>query len=72
MAKMEAVVCFMTGDMEAIWKIRERFGMPQKMTVNGECPVVLEKDEDIEMLKKCEILGFLKIRYKEIFEFPKV
>lgn len=69
MAKMEAVVYFITSDMEAIRKIQQRFGMPEKMTVNGECPVVLDRDEDIEMLRKCEVLGFLQIRNKPIFNF---
>lgn len=72
MAKFEAVVAFKTKDMEAISKIRERFGMPQKMTVNWMCPVRLDDDDEIEMSKKCEEIGFLDIRYIESFEFPKV
>lgn len=69
MAKLEAVVYFRTGDQEAIRRIRERFGMPQKMTVNGECPVCLDRDEDIEMLRKTAEIGFIDIRYKETFNF---
>ena len=72
MAKYERIVAFRIVDIETIRKIQRHFGMPEKMTVNKECPVMLDDDEMIEMLKEVERRGFIDIREKEIFNFPEV
>lgn len=59
------VVYYRTGDVSVIRKIRERFGFPKCMTVNGEWPVVVNGD-DWELLKETEKRGFIDIRNKQI------
>lgn len=44
-------------------KIRERFGIPHTMTVNGETDAEI-KEEDMPLLEETEKRGFIKIRYK--------
>jgi hypothetical protein len=72
MAKFEAIVYFRTSDMESIRKIRQHFGMPDKMTVNYECPVSLDDDELIEVLKEVERKRYIDIRQVDRkIVFPK-
>ena len=57
-------VYFATRSPEIIKKIRERFGMPMVgMTVNGELKCEI-KEEDWELLKATERMGYIKIRNK--------
>lgn len=44
-------------------KIRDRFGIPNYTTVNGETPCEI-RDEDMELLRECEKRGFIQIRNK--------
>lgn len=71
MAKFEAVVYFRTSDMEVIRKIQRHFGMEEKITVNYECPVRLDDDELVKVLREVEERGFIDIRRIPLFEFPK-
>lgn len=45
--------------------IREKFGISSYMSVNHETTCDIS-EEDMEMLRKCERRGFLKIRFKNI------
>lgn len=44
--------------------IREKFGLPDYMTVNHETPCDI-RPEDMELLRECERRGFLIIRLKK-------
>lgn len=44
-------IYYKTKDLQTIQKIQERFGFPKRMTVNGECAVILD-GKDWEVLKK--------------------
>lgn len=44
--------------------IREKFGLPDYMTVNHETPCDI-RPEDMELLRECERRGFLMIRLKK-------
>ena len=48
-------------DPAIIKKIRDRFGLPKGMTVNGisECDV---KDEDWDLFKETDNRGFIQVR----------
>lgn len=59
------VVYYRTNDLPVIRKIQERFKFPKCMTVNGECPVVVD-GKDWELLKETEKRGFIQIRNKAI------
>ena len=59
------VVYYRTNDLPTIRKIQERFKFPKCMTVNGECPVVIN-GKDWELLKETEKRGFIQIRNKTI------
>ena len=59
------VVYYRTNDLPTIRKIQERFNFPKYMTVNGECPVVVN-GKDWELLKETEKRGFIQIRNKTI------
>lgn len=51
-----------TKDMRAIRRIRERFNMPQKMSVNMRTPIDIEPEgEDYELLLDIERRGWLRI-----------
>lgn len=45
--------------------IREKFGLPDYMTVNHETTCDI-RPEDMELLRECERRGFLMIRFKNI------
>ena len=70
MAKYERTVYFRTSDMEVIRKIQRHFGMPEKITLNYECPVSLDDDEMIEMLKEVERKRIIDIRGYRKINFP--
>ena len=51
---------------EDIERIEQRFGFPHCVTVNGEtCHPVAVRDEDWELLRETERMGYIQIRRKE-------
>lgn len=60
---MRVTIYWVTKDLEKITRIRERFGIPNYMSVNGETPAEI-KDEDIELLRETEKRGFIQLRFK--------
>lgn len=54
-------VYWCTKDVGAIRKIRERFGLPSYMTVNGETDAEVS-DEDFPLLEETARRGFIQIR----------
>ena len=63
---MKVYVYFNTNNWDIIHKIQQRFGLSTCVTVNGEtCEPSEIKDEDVELLRETERLGFIKIRRKE-------
>ena len=58
-------IYYRTRDINTIRKIQERFGFPKCMTVNGECPVIVD-GKDWAILKETEERGFIEIRNKSI------
>ena len=60
-------IYYKTKDLQTIRKIQERFGFPKRMTVNGECTVIVD-GKAWEVLKSVEQRGFIEIRNKEIKE----
>lgn len=61
---MNLTVYWKTKDREAIRKIRERFGIPDYTTINGETPCDI-KDEDLPLLQETARRGFIQIRNKK-------
>lgn len=56
-------IYFATSDWDIINRIRERFGIPRGITVNGvTCEPCIIKDEDWEVLLETEKRGYIKIR----------
>lgn len=54
-------VYWCTKDEGIIMKIRERFGLPSHMTVNGETDARI-RDEDFPLLEETARRGFIQIR----------
>lgn len=46
-----------------IQRIRERFNIPQGITVNGETTCEIDP-HDLDLLRQCEQLGYIQIRNK--------
>ena len=62
---MKIYVYYKTNDWGIIRKIQKRFNLPDCVTVNGETCLPCEiKDEDVELLRETERLGFIQIRKK--------
>lgn len=62
---MKIYVYYKTNDWDIIRKIQKRFNLPDCVTVNGEtCQPCEIKDEDVELLRETERLGFIQIRKK--------
>ncbi len=62
---MKIYVYYKTNDWGIIRKIQKRFNLPDCVTVNGEtCQPCEIKDEDVELLRETEGLGFIQIRKK--------
>lgn len=62
---MKIYVYYKTNDWGIIRKIQKRFNLPDCVTVNGEtCQPCKIKDEDVELLRETERLGFIQIRKK--------
>ncbi len=58
------VVYWKKCDPSAIQSIREKFGIPNYTTINGESPCEVD-EEQMALLRKCEERGFLSIRMKK-------
>lgn len=54
-----------TKNAQCIKHIRKRFNLPSGITVNGETVADI-RDEDIELLRETEKIGFIQIRYKPL------
>lgn len=61
--KRELTIYWVTNDRPTNNKIRDRFGIPYTMTVNGETPAEI-KEEDMPLLEETERRGFIRIRYR--------
>ncbi len=59
----ELVIFWRAKDPEARRRIRERFGIPPGMTVNGETRSVI-RDVDIPLLEETARRGYIEIRNK--------
>ena len=49
-------------------RIRERFGIPNHTTVNGETDCYI-REEDMELLRETEKRGFIQIRNKPALDY---
>ena len=56
-------IYWITNDRATNNKIRERFGIPYTMTVNGETEADI-REEDMPLLEETQKRGFIQIRYK--------
>ena len=57
-------VYWATADTTAIARIRQKFGITQGMTVNGETETTVS-DGDMPLLRETERRGFIRIRDKK-------
>lgn len=62
---VKLTVYWLTKDKEAIAKIRERFGIPEGISVNGETNAEIREDM-MPLLEETAKRGFLQIRYKNV------
>ena len=60
---MKVTIYWVTKDSDKIARIRERFGIPNHTTVNGETDCYI-REEDMELLRETEKRGFIQIRNK--------
>ncbi len=60
---VKLTVYWATRNAEANAKIRQRFGIPAGMTVNGETVAEI-REEDMPLLEETARRGFIQIRYK--------
>lgn len=60
---MKRIIYWVTKDTESIRRIREKFNLSSYISVNGETPADIRK-EDIPLLKETEKRGFIQIRNK--------
>lgn len=64
MSVTHLTVYWQTGDTATQERIRQRFGIPHGMTVNGETEADIRND-DIPLLEETARRGFIQIRYKK-------
>lgn len=62
---VKLTVYWLTKDKEAMAKIRERFGIPEGVSVNGETNAEIREDM-MPLLEETAKRGFLQIRYKNV------
>ena len=62
---MKLTIYWKTKNAQCIKHIRKRFNLPPGITVNGETVADI-RDEDMELLRKTEKIGFIQIRYKPL------
>lgn len=60
---VKLTVYWLTKDKDAMSKIRERFGIPKGISVNGETNAEIREDM-MPLLEETAKRGFLQIRYK--------
>lgn len=60
---VKLTVYWATRNAEANAKIRQRFGIPAGMTLNGETVAEI-REEDMPLLEETARRGFIQIRYK--------
>lgn len=60
---MKVTIYWVNKKIEVQKRIRERFGIGDYTTVNGETPAEI-KDEDVELLRETERRGFIQLRFK--------
>lgn len=63
MMKKRVTIYWLTKDREAMKRIRDRFGIPAGITVNGETEAVID-ESDFPLLQETANRGFFQIRYK--------
>lgn len=61
---MEKRIYWKTADPVTIRRIRERFGIPGGISVNGETPLPPGFDTGDPLLLETERRGFIQIRFK--------
>ena len=62
--KIEVCIYFKVSSFEVTRRIKQRFGITEGITVNGECYTSI-KQEDWEVFKETERRGFFQIRNKK-------
>lgn len=62
--KIEVCIYFKVNSYEVTRRIKERFGITEGITVNGECYTSI-KQEDWEVFKETERRGFFQLRNKK-------
>ena len=62
---MKLTIYWKTKNAQCIKHIRKRFNLPSGITVNGETVADI-RDEDMELLRDTEKIGFIQIRYKPL------
>lgn len=62
---MKLTIYWSTKDESIRARIRNRFGIPWEVTVNGETKADI-RDEDMDLLRETERRGFIQIRFKKI------
>lgn len=62
---MKLTIYWKTKNAQCIKHIRKRFNLPSGITVNGEIVADI-RDEDMELLRETEKIGFIQIRYKPL------
>ncbi|MDD3038862.1 hypothetical protein [Bacteroides sp.] len=60
---MKVTIYWVTKDEAIIKRIREKFGIDDYTSVNGETPAEI-KDDDIALLRETEKRGFIQLRFK--------
>jgi hypothetical protein len=59
-------IYYNTSDWNVIRKIQQKFNLPDCVTVNGEsCQPCNVAEEDMDLLRETERLGYIQIREKE-------
>lgn len=62
---MKLTIYWKTKNAQCIKHIRKRFNLSSGITVNGETVADI-RDEDMELLRETEKIGFIQIRYKPL------
>ena len=64
MGKRNITIYWVTKNSNLIHRIRQRYGIVEGMTVNGENAVTVD-DGQLKELKEVEKLGYIKLRFKK-------
>lgn len=60
---MKVTIYWITKDEDLRMRIRERFGIDNYVSINGETSAEI-KDKDVELLRETEKRGFIQLRFK--------